>query len=155
MDVDGAQEHGACCERGHRSALLALTRRPRTARALVLVPPLLVGLYASGLVRLMCPLMGATGCRCPGCGLTRGAAFVARGDLGGAFAFHPFALAAVVGWVVLALWLFAGQARRGILERAFGRIERKVPVSTLLLAGFLVFGLVRLAVDAYGAIGTS
>lgn len=49
---------------------------------------------------------------CPGCGLTRAAAYLARGSFASAFALHPlawlFALEAVAGWVS---WGFLGGER--------------------------------------------
>ena len=51
---------------------------------------------------------------CPGCGLTRGLAALAHGDLAAAFALHPMApavaLQLVIGWVVWGGTLLAGRA---------------------------------------------
>lgn len=43
----------------------------------------------------LCPTAALFGLPCPGCGLTRGALRLARGDLGGALAFHPLSLVLV------------------------------------------------------------
>lgn len=50
----------------------------------------------------VCPFALCTGMACPGCGLTRAASHMVRGNLGDAFAYHPLvaviALEAAVGW---------------------------------------------------------
>ena len=58
----------------------------------------------------ICLFRRATGIPCPGCGLTRAFAALAKGQLGAAFVFHPFvypialeALAAWLAWGYLAL----------------------------------------------------
>ena len=46
--------------------------------------------YATaGLMGFGCPVQRLTGVPCPGCGLSRAAASVLRGDLAGAFRLHP------------------------------------------------------------------
>lgn len=62
---------------------------------------------------ILCLFRLTTGVPCPGCGLTRGMAWLARGELARAFLLHPLApllaLEAAVGWglwgAVLAGWL--------------------------------------------------
>jgi hypothetical protein len=50
----------------------------------------------------MCPFALATGMACPGCGMTRAAGQLLRGDFGTAVAYHPLipaiALLTTVGW---------------------------------------------------------
>ena len=50
----------------------------------------------------MCPFALATGMACPGCGMTRAAGQLLRGDFGAAVAYHPLipaiALLTTVGW---------------------------------------------------------
>lgn len=50
----------------------------------------------------MCPFALATGMACPGCGMTRAAGQLLRGDFGAAVAYHPLipaiALLTAVGW---------------------------------------------------------
>lgn len=51
----------------------------------------------------VCPFALCTGTACPGCGMTRAAGYLIRGDLGSALTYHPLipliALQLVVGWV--------------------------------------------------------
>lgn len=44
----------------------------------------------------LCPFALVTGTACPGCGLTRALAWLARGDLGRSFGYHPMALPVMV-----------------------------------------------------------
>ena len=133
-----------------RSPLLGVLRRPRMARVLVLVPPVLVGALALGVSLWACPLRSLCGCRCPGCGLTRSFSALARGELPASFALHPFALVFGAAWVVLAVHQLLGPAARTRLETRIGRVETRVPLSATLMWAFLVFGAVRLVLDAYG-----
>ena len=51
----------------------------------------------------ICPFALATGMACPGCGMTRAASLLMRGDLDGALTFHPLvpliAAQIAAGWV--------------------------------------------------------
>ena len=82
---------------------MILTRRDR----LILLSPF----FAVGALTLaqgfedtptMCPFALATGMACPGCGMTRAAGQLLRGDFGAAVAYHPLipaiALLTTVGW---------------------------------------------------------
>lgn len=82
---------------------MILTRRDR----LILLSPL-VAVGALTLAQgfedtpTMCPFALATGMACPGCGMTRAAGQLLRGDFGAAIAYHPLipaiALLTTVGW---------------------------------------------------------
>jgi hypothetical protein len=82
---------------------MILTRRDR----LILLSPL-VAIGALTLAQgfedtpTMCPFALATGMACPGCGMTRAAGQLLRGDFGAAIAYHPLipaiALLTTVGW---------------------------------------------------------
>lgn len=77
----------------------------------------------------MCPFALITGTACPGCGLTRSAVALVRGDLGAALALHPLVLV-VAAWLLG--WWLAGVARRN------GRrlpLERQVVDRLLALTG--------------------
>lgn len=62
----------------------------------------------------ICPFALCTGMACPGCGMTRAASHLIRGDLGLALRYHPLvpltALAVVGGWSWYALRL-SGRVR--------------------------------------------
>lgn len=80
----------------------------------------------------MCPFALATGMACPGCGMTRAASMLFRGDLGSAITFHPLvpliALLAVGGWIWFVL-------------RKSGRVR---PMGNRLLNGILIVTLAAL-----------
>lgn len=80
----------------------------------------------------VCPFALSTGVACPGCGMTRAASMLVRGDFTSAMTFHPLvplvALLAIGGWI----WF--------LLRRA-----GKVPaLSTRVLNGLLISTLVAL-----------
>ncbi len=80
----------------------------------------------------ICPLALATGMACPGCGMTRAAGHLLRGDFAAAIVYHPLvpaiALLATVGWV----WF--------VLRRS-GRVQ---PMSNRMLNGVLIATLIAL-----------
>jgi len=80
----------------------------------------------------MCPFALGTGMACPGCGMTRAASMLFRGDLAAAVTFHPLipliAVLAVGGWVWFAL-------------RKAGMVP---PMSSRLLNGMLIVTLAAL-----------
>lgn len=60
----------------------------------------------------ICPFALCTGMACPGCGMTRAASHLVRGDIGTALSYHPLvpllALAVTGGWA----WFLARSADR-------------------------------------------
>ena len=68
----------------------------------------LIGLGAlsvplSNLGRTLCPFALMTGIPCPGCGLTRSIAGLARGDLAASLSMHPFGAVLVMEAIVLGI----------------------------------------------------
>jgi hypothetical protein len=74
----------------------------------------------------VCPFALVTGTACPGCGMTRAAGYLIRGDLSLALAYHPLviliSIQALAGWV----WL--------ILRKS----DRVKPMSTRLTNAVLI-----------------
>ena len=83
----------------------------------------------------LCPVALVTGVACPGCGMSRAVGWLLRGDLERSVGYHPLApLVLTIGLVavVWALgWRFGGW---------------KVPRTTLVSAGSVVFGVLLVAV---------
>lgn len=113
---------------------MTLTRRDR----LIVLSPLavmgaLLAVPALDDGPTICPFALATGMACPGCGMTRAAAHLLRGDLATAVSYHPLvpavALMAAVGWT----WF--------VLRRS-GRVQ---PMSNRMLNGVLIATVVALA----------
>ena len=96
----------------------------------------------SGAGYTICAFRRITGIPCPGCGLTRAMAALARGELLLALHFHPFA--PLVLAEAAALWAAIGNAiaRQRPLVLPSGLMERIVVWQT---AAFLVLWLGRLA----------
>jgi hypothetical protein len=80
----------------------------------------------------VCPFALCTGMACPGCGMTRAASRLIRGDLGGAVALHPLvpavALLAMGGWTWFVL-------------RRNGKVQ---PPSRSLVNGILILTAIAL-----------
>jgi Protein of unknown function (DUF2752) len=58
-----------------------------------------------------CPIALFTGVACPGCGMTRAAAALLKGDIAGAIRYHP--LVFVVGAQLIAAWVWYLLRRSG------------------------------------------
>lgn len=109
-----------------RNRILAVA--PMMAAGLLLVAP------ASDDGPTLCPFALVTGIACPGCGMTRAAGYMIRGDLSLALAYHPLVILVMVqalaGWA----WL--------ILRRS----DRVKPVSTRITNAVLIGSGVSLIV---------
>lgn len=89
----------------------------------------------------LCPFALITGTACPGCGLTRAAGSMVRGEWGAAFAYHPLVLLVAV-WLGGA-WLMAMARSAGHDIRLDARLLNRLLIATGGL--FVVVWLVRLA----------
>lgn len=110
-------------------------------RAFLTVSVALAGLFSD---LLLCPFRWLYDIPCPACGLSRATVRLFAGDPGGAFAFHPLvvpALLVIFGWV-LALCLRPGQLDQ--------RFERGARLAALAFA--FLFVLVW-AARFFGAFG--
>lgn len=102
------------------------------------------GLMWAGFGGWPCPLMGATGLPCPGCGLSRATAALLRGDWQTSLAFHAFAPVAVLALALLAGSALLPEAQRGRFIRKVEGFERSTRLSAVLLVGLVVYWLARL-----------
>lgn len=59
----------------------------------------------------VCAFALCTGTACPGCGMTRAASYLIRGDFGSAFTYHP--LVPLVAFQVAAGWIWFALRRAG------------------------------------------
>jgi len=91
---------------------------------------------------VICAFKRTTGISCPGCGMTRAMAALARGDLWSALQLHPFAPLLLVESVLL--WLMGARSllRRGVLDLPSKLIERLIVWQG---AALLVLWIARLA----------
>jgi len=74
----------------------------------------------------ICPFALSTGIPCPGCGMTRAASWLVRGDFAAAMSYHPLVLA--VALQLLGAWVW-------FLLRRSGRVQ---PLSNRLLNVILI-----------------
>lgn len=115
----------------------------RQALWIAMAPAVLAGLamFPGAGGPTICPFALLTGTACPGCGLTRAGVALVRGDVAGAFAFHP--LVVPVALALGAAWLVGLARRRG---RRFD-VDRRLIDRAVLVLGvlFAVTWLIRLA----------
>jgi len=74
----------------------------------------------------LCPFALVTGTACPGCGLTRAAAALVRGDTAAALSLHPLIVIVVV-WLI-GVWVAGFYRRSG----------RRLPVHPRIINGLLL-----------------
>lgn len=121
----------------------SLLRDRRVPLALTALAAAQVGAVWAGVGGWPCPLRCATGLPCPGCGLTRGAVALARGEWAESLTAHAFA---PVLMVFLAACAFAALLPRRQRETFAGlaeRVERRTRASVFLLAAFLLYWSAR------------
>ena len=90
----------------------------------------------------LCLVRRCTGAWCPGCGSTRAARHLLRGDVGAAWADHPWVVLVVAQALVVALVAVASARARAALRRATTRPLVAVLGANVVLA--LVVWAVRL-----------
>ena len=104
-----------------------------------------LALPPNGLGLPMCTFNRLTHAPCLGCGLTRSFIALGHGNLSWALAMHPFGVVLFPLAVTLALLLLLSAERRERLAQALDRRARLLaPVTTALLALFVVYGIGRM-----------
>ena len=102
-------------------------------------------LVASGLPGWVCLFHEFTGIPCPGCGLSRSAAALARLDPESALHLHAFGLLLPPALLLLSAGVVLPARPRDRLAYAIARVERHIPLALLLTAGLFAYWLIRLA----------
>ncbi len=88
-----------------------------------------------------CPFALCTGTACPGCGMTRAASSLIRGDLGGALTLHP--LVPLVGAQLAAGWVWYLLRRRGLVRPLSNKSLNAILIATAV--ALLAVWVARLA----------
>lgn len=88
----------------------------------------------------VCPFALTTGMACPGCGMTRAASMLVRGDFASAMTFHP--LVPLVALMGVGAWVWFALRRRGRVQAMSSRLINGTLIS--LLAGLLIVWGARL-----------
>lgn len=85
---------------------------------------------------ILCPFRRCTGGYCPGCGLTRSAGTLVRGDLAGSWSHHPILAIVIAQAVVLgAAWMLATDGLRRAMRQ---RTDALLAANTALLLAIWV-----------------
>lgn len=92
---------------------------------------------------VICPFRNLTGLPCPGCGLTRSWVYATHGHWHDSILAHPFGMLAILVTLCLAVTVVTARVRR-LPAPSLDRLV-KHPVSVIVLAGWLGFAVVRLA----------
>jgi hypothetical protein len=131
-------------QRGMTMSPFASLLRSRPLAALLAgIAALHLGLVALGLPGWPCPLLWGLGVPCPGCGLSRAALELLRGEWRAALSHHAFApvLLAALGMIAAASLLPAG-LRLSLID-AVERLERRTGLSALVLAALALYWIAR------------
>ena len=129
--------------------VLALLIKDRVLSVALLGAALLhVILSGLGLILWRCPLYGALGLRCPGCGLTRAVRSLVRGDLAAGMRLHPFAPMFVAGGALLGVCCLLPESLSTRVADGLACLERRTGLTVILLSAFLLHGLVRMLIQA-------
>ncbi len=133
-------------ERVFEPAVSSLLRARKLALILLGTALLQLGLYLAKLPGWPCPLLHALGIPCPGCGLTRAIASLLRGDVRTSLRFHAFAPIFVLALMLIGAAALLPESLRARMIADVDLLERRTGISTLLLAGFIIYWLARLLV---------
>ncbi len=130
--------------------ILSCFLRSRLAALFVVAGPVaFVAAYELGLIFWGCPFHSMTGLDCPGCGMTRALASLARCDFEGAAMYHPFVFPLAVLWGMFAVAACLPERSREKLAFVVSKIEERtwlVPIGTAL---FFFFGVARIAWEVW------
>ena len=133
-----------------RAVFASLLADRRMAACICGAAALHLGLTACGLSGWPCPVLSALGITCPGCGLSRAALLLVRGEFGRAVSVHAFAPLLVGALTMLFLTMSAGPRMRERLAGAMRRVEMRTRFSWWLLLSLVTYWIARLALDLEG-----
>lgn len=110
-----------------------------------------LGLTSFGLNGWICPFRNYLACPCPGCGLTRAAVLMFKGDFRGMLAYHALAPFLVLALIVIGMGAFAPEKSRLNLVVLVEKIEMKTGIGLVFCVGLILYWLVRLLMftDSY------
>jgi uncharacterized protein DUF2752 len=131
-------------QRGTATSPFALLLRSRSTSALLAgLAALQLGLAASGLPGWPCPLLHGLGIPCPGCGLSRAALELLRGQWRASLSHHAFAPILLVALVVIGgSSLLPGRLRLALID-GIERLERGTGLTALVLVGLVLYWIAR------------
>lgn len=113
-------------------------------RLLLWSPLLFVGVLAAAPAfedaPTVCPFALVTGTACPGCGMTRAAGYLLRGDFTTALNYHP--LVPLVSAAALGGWVWFVLRSRGLVQPLSNRVLNVVLIA--IAVGLMAVWIVRL-----------
>jgi hypothetical protein len=124
--------------------LASLLRDRRVSLGVAAVAAVQVAGVAAGVGGWPCPLKGALGIPCPGCGLTRATVSLLRGEFAASLGAHAFAPVLLVGLAALAVAGLLPATPREAFANLVGRFERRTKVTYVVLGAMLLYWSVRL-----------
>ena len=133
-----------------RDAFASLLADRKIAAGLCGAAAVHLGLRAAGWSGWPCPLLSTFGVPCPGCGLSRAAVALLRGEFGRAMTLHAFAPVAIAGMALLVAASALGPQPRTRLIGWVRRIEQRSGFSVWMLAALLLYWALRLTLDVAG-----
>jgi hypothetical protein len=105
-------------------------------------------LVGSGLPGWQCPLLQTTGYPCPGCGLSRAALALLRGEWDLSLTLHAFAPILLPVLALAGIASILPQQHRQKLIRIVEQIEKRTRLSAVLLVALVIYWIVRLLFPA-------
>ena len=135
-----------------RAVFASLLADRRAAVCICGAAALHLGAVAAGFGGWQCPMFSTLGVPCPGCGLSRAAMLLLRGEFGRALSMHAFTPVLVGALAMLFVAAAAGARTRERLAGAVRRVEICTGVSLWLLVALLIYWIARLALDARGLV---
>lgn len=121
-----------------------LLRDRRVTLALTALAAAQLGAVYAGLGGWPCPLRSFAGVPCPGCGLSRAALALARGEWGESLTAHAFAPVLMPALAAVAVAALLPRRQREAFAGFAERLERRTRASAFLLAAFFLYWSVRL-----------
>lgn len=135
-----------------RAVFASLLTDRRAAVCICGAAALHLGASAAGLGGWPCPILSALGVPCPGCGLSRAAMLLFRGEFGLALSIHAFAPLLVAALLLLLVAATVGARARDRLAGAVRGAEMRTGFSLWLLVALVIYWIARLSLDASGLV---
>jgi hypothetical protein len=99
-----------------------------------------------------CPIFLATGVPCPGCGLSRAAAALLKGDWKAMVKFHAFTPVFLAAVLIAGTVIVVPAKWRDMIIQRIKQIENQTGITLFIIIGLVIYWVVRLGLDPAGFI---